>query len=101
MSVLPTTRYTLRPINEELPFDKGFFVFVRALQLLRAHNEGVVVVGLAGASGSGKSAFSERVQQLMPGIAVISMDMVRFVFVFASGWGGDDRHPGAEASFLV
>jgi len=31
-------------------------------------------VGLAGASGSGKTAFSERVKSFMPGIAVISMD---------------------------
>jgi hypothetical protein len=40
---------------------QGFYVFVRALQLLKSHNDGVVVVGLAGASGSGKTAFSEKV----------------------------------------
>jgi hypothetical protein len=72
----PRARYTLRPIPEDLTFDKGFYVFIRALQLLRAHNDGVVIVGLAGPSGSGKTAFSARVQQLMPGIAVVSMDMV-------------------------
>jgi hypothetical protein len=73
----PPIRYTLRPIADELSFDKGFYVFIRALQLLRAHNDGVVVVGLAGPSGSGKTAFSARVQQFMPGVAVVSMDMVR------------------------
>lgn len=31
-------------------------------------------VGLGGASGSGKTAFSERVKGFMPGLAVISMD---------------------------
>jgi hypothetical protein len=36
-------------------------VFIRALQLLRAHNQGVVLVGLGGASGSGKTAFSAKV----------------------------------------
>ncbi|KIZ05000.1 hypothetical protein MNEG_2962 [Monoraphidium neglectum] len=52
----------------------GFYVFIRALQLLKSHNEGVVLVGLGGASGSGKTAFSERVKGFMPNIAVISMD---------------------------
>jgi hypothetical protein len=41
---------------------QGFYVFIRALQLLRAHNQGVVLVGLGGASGSGKTAFSEKVR---------------------------------------
>jgi Ni2+-binding GTPase involved in maturation of urease and hydrogenase len=41
---------------------QGFYVFIRALQLLRSHNEGVVLVGLGGASGSGKTAFSEKVR---------------------------------------
>lgn len=49
-------------------------MFIRALQLLRTHNEGAVLVGLAGASGSGKTAFSERVRGFMPGVAIISMD---------------------------
>lgn len=40
---------------------QGFYVFIRALQLLRAHNQGVVLVGLGGASGSGKTAFSAKV----------------------------------------
>jgi hypothetical protein len=42
---------------------QGFYVFIRALQLLRSHNEGVVLVGLGGASGSGKTAFSEKVRR--------------------------------------
>ena len=33
-----------------------------------------MLVGLGGASGSGKTAFSEKVKDFMPGIAVISMD---------------------------
>lgn len=41
---------------------QGFYVFIRALQLLRAHNQGVVLVGLGGASGSGKTAFSAKVR---------------------------------------
>lgn len=67
-------RFTVKPIDETLPFDKGFFVVIRALQLLRNHNDGTIVVGLAGPSGSGKTAFSEKVKSFMPGVAVISMD---------------------------
>jgi len=68
-------RYTMRTIDDELPFDKGFYAFVRALQMLRARNRGVTMVGLAGPSGSGKSAFSEKIKAFWPGIAIISMDM--------------------------
>lgn len=56
-------------------FDKGFFLFIRAMQLLASRNEGVVVIGLAGPSGSGKTVFSEKIRSFIPGVAVISMDM--------------------------
>lgn len=38
-------------------------------------NEGVILVGLAGPSGAGKTVFSEKVTGFMPGISMISMDM--------------------------
>ncbi|PNW74224.1 hypothetical protein CHLRE_13g590300v5 [Chlamydomonas reinhardtii] len=69
------TRYSIKAIEETLSFDKGFYVFVRALQMLKANNTGTVVVGVAGPSGSGKTAFSEKIKGLMPGVAIISMDM--------------------------
>ena len=54
--------YTIEPIEEELPFDKGFFLFIRALQLLVSKNEDrIIMVGLAGPSGAGKTVFSEKV----------------------------------------
>ncbi|KAG2492795.1 hypothetical protein HYH03_008955 [Edaphochlamys debaryana] len=43
--------------------------------MLKSSNTGTVVVGIAGPSGSGKTAFSEKVKNLMPGVALISMDM--------------------------
>ncbi len=49
------------------PSRAGFYVFVRALQLLKAHNNGVLTVGLAGPSGSGKTSFSEKIKAFMPG----------------------------------
>ncbi|CAI7831888.1 unnamed protein product, partial [Closterium sp. NIES-53] len=38
------------------------------------NNEGMVLVGLAGPSGAGKTVFSAKVLNFMPGITVISMD---------------------------
>ncbi|KAK9845894.1 hypothetical protein WJX81_005399 [Elliptochloris bilobata] len=68
------TRYTIKPLEDQLPFDKGFYVFIRALQALTVHNKGVVLVGLAGPSGSGKTVFSEKVRAFMPGCVILSMD---------------------------
>eukprot|EP00249_Psilotum_nudum_P017079 c26145_g1_i2 orf=801-2315(+) len=67
-------RFEISPILEPLSFEKGFFLFIRACQLLSQNMEGVVIVGLAGPSGAGKTVFSEKVGSFMPGIAVISMD---------------------------
>ena len=38
------TRYTIKPMEEKLSFDKGFYVFIRAVQMLVSNNKGVVVV---------------------------------------------------------
>lgn len=67
-------KYAIQPLEEQLSFDKGFYVFIRAVQYLASHNQGVVVVGLAGPSGSGKTIFSEKVQHFLPGCAILSMD---------------------------
>lgn len=67
-------RYTICRIEDQLSFDKGFYVFIRAIQLLKSQNDGCIIVGIAGPSGSGKSAFTEQVRNFMPGVAVISMD---------------------------
>mmetsp|Transcript_3424 Transcript_3424/g.8521 ORF Transcript_3424/g.8521 Transcript_3424/m.8521 type:complete len:699 (+) Transcript_3424:98-2194(+) len=67
---------TIKPIEEELSFDKGFFLFIRALQLIASKSKNrVVIVGVAGPSGSGKTVFSEKVAALIPGCRIISMDM--------------------------
>ena len=68
-------RYQVEPIDEELSFDKGFFLFVRAVQLLLAHNDGVVMIGVAGPSGAGKTIFCKKVMHFLPGSAVLAMDM--------------------------
>ena len=66
-------RYEIAQIPDTLSFDNGFYLFIRACQLLTQNNEGVTLVGLAGPSGAGKTVFSEKVSSLMPRIISISM----------------------------
>ncbi|KAK8699596.1 hypothetical protein V6N13_115679 [Hibiscus sabdariffa] len=61
-------------INEPLSLEKGFFVVIRACQLLAQKNDGIILVGLAGPSGAGKTVFTEKILNFMPSIATISMD---------------------------
>ncbi|GJN21996.1 hypothetical protein PR202_gb09521 [Eleusine coracana subsp. coracana] len=67
-------RYEIVPFPDPLSFEKGFFVVIRACQLLAQHNEGIIFVGVAGPSGAGKTVFTEKVVNLTPDVAVISMD---------------------------
>ena len=67
-------RYEIVPIQESLSFEKGFFIVIRACQLLAQKNEGIVLVGIAGPSGAGKTVITEKVLNFMPSIALISMD---------------------------
>ncbi|KAI4314022.1 hypothetical protein L6164_026965 [Bauhinia variegata] len=67
-------RYEIAAIQDNLSFEKGFFIVIRACQLLAQKNEGIILVGLAGPSGAGKTVFTEKILNFMPSIAVISMD---------------------------
>ncbi|CAN1310753.1 Inorganic pyrophosphatase TTM2 [Linum perenne] len=67
-------RYEIVPIQDSLSFEKGFFVVIRACQLLAQKNDGIILVGLAGPSGAGKTMFTEKIVNFMPSVAVISMD---------------------------
>jgi uridine kinase len=71
----------LAPVTEVLSFDTGFFMALKAVQLLREHQaagpDGVaplVVVALGGPSGAGKTVFAEKLGNMLPGSSLISMD---------------------------
>ncbi|CAN1310749.1 Inorganic pyrophosphatase TTM2 [Linum perenne] len=59
-------RYEIVPIQDSLSFEKGFFVVIRACQLLAQKNDGIILVGLAGPSGAGKTMFTEKIVNFMP-----------------------------------
>lgn len=67
-------RYEIVPIDDQLSFEKGFFIVIRACQLLAQKNDGLILVGVAGPSGAGKTVFTEKVLNFMPSVAVITMD---------------------------
>jgi uridine kinase len=69
-----SNRYEIASIQDQLSFEKGFFIVIRACQLLAQKNDGIILVGVAGPSGAGKTIFTEKILNFMPSIAVISMD---------------------------
>ncbi|PHU23916.1 hypothetical protein BC332_09023 [Capsicum chinense] len=69
-----SARYEIVPIQDQLSVEKGFFAVIRACQLLVQKNEGIVLVGVAGPSGAGKTVFTEKIRNVMPSIAIINMD---------------------------
>ncbi|XP_022135192.1 uridine-cytidine kinase C isoform X1 [Momordica charantia] len=69
-----SNRYEIIPIQDPLSFEKGFFIVIRACQLLSQKNDGIILVGVAGPSGAGKTVFTEKVLNFIPSIAVITMD---------------------------
>jgi hypothetical protein len=40
-----STRFSIKPIEAEFSFDKGFFIFIRAIQSLTQHNKDITLVG--------------------------------------------------------
>ncbi|QDZ17881.1 uridine kinase [Chloropicon primus] len=60
----------LVPITKELPFDQGLLLAVRGVQKLREHrahtnSRRLVIVGIGGPSGSGKSRLAQKMAELL------------------------------------
>ncbi|KEH20214.1 phosphoribulokinase/uridine kinase-like protein [Medicago truncatula] len=67
-------RYEVSPIQNKLSFENGFSIVFHAFQLLVQKNDGMILIGVGGPSGAGKTVFAEKIFNSMPDIAVISMD---------------------------
>jgi len=67
-------RYEVSPIQNKLSFENGFSIVFHACQLLVQKNDGMILIGVGGPSGAGKTVFAEKIFNSMPDIAVISMD---------------------------
>ena len=39
-----SSRFSIKPIEAEFSFDKGFFIFIRAIQSLTQHNKDITLV---------------------------------------------------------
>ena len=78
--------------EDDLTFDKGFFLTIRAIQLLKSNSQGrPILVGVAGPSGAGKSVFCQKIQEFMPGICVLTMDMYNDASMLVEGNFDDPR----------
>ncbi|CAN1297731.1 Inorganic pyrophosphatase TTM2 [Linum perenne] len=63
-------RYKIVPIQESLSFEKGFFVVIRACQLLAQKNDGIILVGLADPRLTDYDTLLKNVQDLKAGKSV-------------------------------
>ncbi|XP_031111622.1 uncharacterized protein LOC116015635 isoform X1 [Ipomoea triloba] len=76
----PSTSSSSSSILQSLPlhvsFDHGYYLLVKSIQELRSKKDGLVMVGIGGPSGSGKSSLAEKVASVI-GCAVISMENYR------------------------
>jgi len=86
------SRYEIARVEEQLSFDKGFYLTIRAIQLLKAGMpDRTIVVGVAGPSGAGKTVFTNKIQEFMPGAVTLSMDMYNDASMLLEGNFDDPR----------
>lgn len=88
----PTPCQQIARFEDDLTFDKGFFLTIRAIQLLKSNSQGrPILVGLAGPSGAGKSVFCDKIREFMPGVCVLTMDMYNDASMLVEGNFDDPR----------
>ena len=70
-----TNKYSIVPFQEHVSFDRGFFITVKSIQLLRSKDPAkYILVSIAGPSGSGKSSLANKIIDVLPGTALLSLD---------------------------
>ena len=85
-------RVEIARVEEQLSFDKGFYLTIRAIQLLKmGMPDRTIVVGVAGPSGAGKTVFTSKIQEFMPGAVTLSMDMYNDASMLLEGNFDDPR----------
>jgi len=85
-------RMEIARVDEQLSFDKGFYLTIRAIQLLKASApDDTILVGIAGPSGAGKTVFTSKIQEFMPGAVTLSMDMYNDSSMLLEGNFDDPR----------
>lgn len=65
--------WTIKRLPSELSFDEGFFLSVRAIQTLVSKNQRVIVVGIAGPSGAGKTSLALRISEVLRGTTYVQL----------------------------
>ncbi|CAA0820545.1 P-loop containing nucleoside triphosphate hydrolases superfamily protein [Striga hermonthica] len=66
----------LQSLPLHVSFDHGYYLLVKSIQELRSKKDGVVIIGIGGPIGSGKSSLAEKVASVI-GCTVISMENYR------------------------
>ncbi|KAK3145164.1 hypothetical protein QOZ80_4AG0324270 [Eleusine coracana subsp. coracana] len=75
----------LQSLPLHVPFDRGYYLLVKAIQELRERKDGLVVtVGIGGPTGSGKTSLAEKVASVLGCVVIVSMEDYR------TGAGGDE-----------
>ena len=91
----------LVPIESSLPYEKGLYVVVRAVQLLREHMSGLLVVCVGGPSGSGKTSFCKRLLELLAGSTQLSLSNYIDVDMAELAGGNIDDPRATDFSLLL
>ncbi|GAM19408.1 hypothetical protein SAMD00019534_025830 [Acytostelium subglobosum LB1] len=77
-----TNTYEMKPVPNTLSFDQGFFHAIRAIELLTEHDkQRVVVIGIAGPVGAGKTTLAHKISSLVNAIVFDLQDFIRIDMV--------------------
>eukprot|EP01132_Coremiostelium_polycephalum_P001148 gene1148-1455_t len=71
-------QYEVKPVPYTLSFDQGFFHAIRAIELLAEKDpQRVVIVGIAGPVGAGKTTLAQKISSLVNAVIIDLQDFVK------------------------